>query len=91
MPLECILKMFLSVYSIRVYVCARVCVCGKDSLEVDLKFLKGKESTMMNSKRNLRKSNVSVLHNALNSWKCEACDRMLLSKAATLSTTKHML
>ena len=32
-------------------------------------------------KRNLRKGNVSVLPNALNSWKCEACNRMLHSKA----------
>ena len=32
-------------------------------------------------KRNLRKGNVSVLPTALNSWNCEACNRMLLSKA----------
>ena len=39
-------------------------------------------------KRNLRKGNVSVLPNALNSWKCEAYNRMLLSKAAYINHDK---
>ena len=37
---------------------------------------------------NLRKGNVSVLPNVLNSWKCEACDRMLLSKAVYINHNK---
>ena len=39
-------------------------------------------------KGNLRKGNVSVLPDALNSWKCEACDRMLQSKAACITHNK---
>ena len=39
-------------------------------------------------KRNLRKGNVSVLPNALNSWKCETCNKMLLSKAAYINHNK---
>ena len=31
---------------------------------------------------------MSVLPNALNSWKCEACNRMLLSKAAYINHDK---
>ena len=53
-----------------------------------MKFLKVKESIIAEHKRNLRKGNVSVLPNALNSSKCEACNRMHLSKAVYINHNK---
>ena len=67
---------YIYIYNVYIYIyilCVCACVERNDHAEL---------------KRHLRKGNVSVLPNALYSWKCEPCDRMLHSKAFYINHNK---